>query len=345
MIFLLFFRNDYGQGCIPEILDLLKKTNYDNHPGYGLDVISMKAQDILKKKMPDTNVDIHFISGGTLTNLTLIRAILKPYEGVIACDTGHIATHETGSIEATGHKVITVPNAGGKITPTAIQQCFDDHMMSFEHMVYPKLVYISNSTEVGTVYTRDELVAIRKKCDELGLYLMMDGARLGVALMSGIDYTLNDLAKWCDLFYIGGTKNGALFGEAAVISNPAFKKHFRFIMKQSGAMLAKGWLLGVQFLGLFENDAFFTCAKHANKLAQSIQDKAHELGYPFFMKSDTNQIFLIVTREEYTYLSQYIDFEIWEKRDNMYVIRLVTSWATDPRDVELAYKYLKEAKK
>ena len=215
-------------------------------------------------------------------------------------------------------------------------------MLSYEHMVYPKMVYISNATEYGTVYTLDELKNIRAVCDELGLYLMMDGARLGVAL-STVDYTLNDLANICDVFYIGGTKNGALMGEAVVISNPELKPYFRFVMKQSGAMLAKGWLLGIQFLGLFEHDAFFGYAKQSVVLAQKIQSKLQELGYALFMKSDTNQIFVNVSKEQYQFLSEKIDFEIWEKCDDHYVIRFVTSWHTSEDEVNALITYLEQA--
>ena len=215
--------------------------------------------------MVDHTVDVHFISGGTLTNQTVIKSMLRPFEAVISCDTGHIATHETGAIEATGHKVITVQNVNGKLTPALIQKSFDEHMLTYEHLVYPKMVYISNATEFGTVYTREELIALHEKCQELGLYLYMDGARLGAALMSGVDYSLNDLAAWCDVFYIGGTKNGALMGEAVVIINDSLKPYFRFCMKQNGAMMAKGWLLGIQIAGLFEHDAFYTCLLYTSR--------------------------------------------------------------------------------
>ena len=339
---MLFFRNDYGQGCIPEILEHMNQTNMQSHVGYGEDEICAHAKQLIQSKMVDHTVDVHFISGGTLTNQTVIKAMLRPFEAVISCDTGHIATHETGAIEDTGHKVITVPNVNGKLTPSLIQKSFDEHMLTYEHLVYPKMVYISNATEYGTVYTLDELKNIREVCDELGLYLMMDGARLGVAL-STVDYTLNDLANICDVFYIGGTKNGALMGEAVVISNPELKPYFRFVMKQNGAMLAKGWLLGIQFLGLFEHDAFFGYAKQSVVLAQKIQSKLQELGYALFMKSDTNQIFVNVSKEQYQFLSENIDFEIWEKCDDHYVIRFVTSWHTSEDEVNALITYLEQA--
>ncbi|MGM9911983.1 threonine aldolase family protein [Floccifex sp.] len=341
---MLFFRNDYGQGCIEDILNILKDINYENITGYGQDEYCQKAISLIKQQIPDLDVDVHFIVGGTLTNQTIIKHVLKPYEGVIACDTGHIATHETGSIEATGHKVIMLPNNNGKLTSDVIRKCFNDHMLTYEHMVYPKMVYISNATEFGTVYTREELMDLRHICDELGLYLMMDGARLAQALMSPIcDYTINDLAKWCDVFYIGGTKNGALMGEAVVITNPEIKPFFRFNLKQNGAMMAKGWLLGVQFIGLFENDNYFKNAKHADELSSHIQDELVRMKYPLYMKSDTNQVFPVVSKKQYEYLSERVDFEIWDQREDMLVIRFATSWCTKKEDVDQLIQYLEQA--
>lgn len=341
---MLFFRNDYGQGCIPEIMELLNNTNLNSFVGYGEDDLCLQAKSLIQSKMIDHDVDIHFISGGTLTNKTVISSVLRPFEAVISCDTGHIATHETGAIESTGHKVITVPNVNGKLTPQLIRKAFYEHMLTYEHLVYPKMVYISNSTEFGTVYSRQEIEEIVSICKELDLYLYMDGARLGTALMSGVDYTLNDLAEWCDVFYIGGTKNGALMGEAVVICNESLKPFFRFCMKQNGAMMAKGWLLGIQFKGLFENDSFYRAAKHANSMAQKLQDALSELKYPFLMKSETNQIFPIVTDKEYEFLSSVVDFEIWEKQDQNIAIRFVTSWTTTKEDLDSLIEYLKQAK-
>lgn len=341
---MLFFRNDYGIGCIDEILELLGKANMETNSAYGQDKYCFKASQIIKSKMVDQNVDVHFVSGGTQTNQVMIKAALRPYEAVIATDSGHIATHETGSIEATGHKVITVNGGNGKLTPAAVKKAYNDHMLQYEHMVLPKLVYISNSTELGTVYSRSELEALRDVCDRLGLYLMMDGARIGVALMSGVDYTLNDIARWCDMFYIGGTKNGALLGEAIIIRNDELKKNFRFILKQNGALLAKGWLLGVQFIGLFENDAFYRIAEHSNKMARQIQDALPELGYPLYMRSDTNQVFLTVNPGQFEYLKKYVQFETWIVRDGGYVIRFVTNWLTTQEEVDELIIHLTKAK-
>ena len=343
MIFMLFFRNDYGKGCIPEILEALQNTNENDYEGYGLDTISKQAKELISSHMPDHNPDIHFIHGGTATNLTMIRSMLRSYQAIIACDSAHIATHETGAIEATGHKVITVANKAGKLTPESIRKAYDEHMLTYEHMVYPKAIYISNSTEYGTVYSKQELIDLRAICDELDLYLVMDGARLGVALVSGVDYTLHDLPNWVDIFTIGATKNGALFGEAVVIVNEELKEHFRFVMKQSGSMLAKGWLIGLQFLTLFQENRFFDIAMHENNMAQAIQDGIDAFGYPMFMKTNTNQIFPIVTKEQFQFLSDKISFEVWEKRENSYVIRFVTGFFTKKEDVVELLSLLKKA--
>lgn len=341
---MLFFRNDYGQGCIPEIIEIMNSTNGNSYTGYGQDEICQHAKKYIQSYILDYDVDIHFLVGGTITNQTIVKHVLKPYEAVIAVDSGHIATHETGAIEAIGHKVIPVENHNGKIKVDDIKKVFDTHMLTYEHMVYPKMVYISNSTEYGTVYTKEELLDIRKMCDELGLYLMMDGARLGVALATNPGYDLNVLANICDIFYIGGTKNGALFGEAVVITNPEIKPNFRFVMKQNGAMLAKGWLLGIQFVGLFKDNAFIKYAKHELILANKIQNHLQKIGYSLYMKSDTNQIFVNVTKEQYLFLADKIDFEIWEKNDDYYVIRFVTSWNTSEEEVQQLCDLLDQVK-
>ena len=340
---MIFFRNDYGEGCVPQILSLLVRANEESHPGYGKDDYCRRAAEIIQSKMVDVPCDIHFITSGTLANLTILRHLLRSYECVIAADTGHINTHETGAIEATGHKVITVPNSSGKVTPNAVRERYAEQLIQFEHMALPKVLYISNATELGTVYTRRELEELRTVCDELKMYMFMDGARIGAALMSGVDYTLNDIARWCDIFYIGGTKNGALFGEAVCISNPELKPYFRFVEKQSGAMLAKGWLLGIQFIGLFETDIFYKCAKRANELAQRIQEEVIRLGYPLYTRSTTNQVFVVLTRDQYEYLRKRVDCEIWETWNEQIVVRFVTSWHTSDEEVHYLNVYLKEA--
>lgn len=340
---MIFFRNDYGEGCIEPIMKLLKDSNEESHPGYGTDEYSEKAAALIQSKLPDTRADIHFIVSGTLANLTMIRHCLRPYEVVLAADTAHIVVHEAGAIEALGHKVFTIPNSNGKITPSPLEKTYLRIIEDSTILQVPKLVYISNSTELGTVYTRNELEKLSEICRKFDMYLMMDGARLGPALMSGVDYTLNDIAKWCDIFDIGGTKNGALFGEAVVITNPELKPYFRYVQKQSGAILAKGWLISLQFIGLFENDDFYKCAKHANDLAKQIQDYALELGYPIYMRSTTNQIFLVLNQVELKYLQERIDFDIWGTWDNDTVIRLCTSWHSTQDEVDYLKVYLKEA--
>lgn len=341
---MIFFRNDYGEGCIEPILDLIKKANEQSNPGYGEDKYCRQAADLIRSKMVDFHPDIHFVVGGTLANLIILKHLLRPYEGVISCDTGHINVHETGAVEAIGHKIITVPNANGKLTCNAIRHCVEEAKLQYAHMVMPKVVYISNATELGTVYTRKEMEDLRAICDELGLYLFMDGARLGSALMSGVvDYSLNDLSRWCDVYYIGGTKNGALFGEAIVIPNEQLKPYFRFVQKQTGGLLAKGWLLGIQFIGLFENDDFYKCAKHANDLAKKIQDAIIEYRYPVYTRSCTNQVFFVASPEQYDYLRSRVDFEVWDRWRDNYIIRLVTSWHTKEDEVEYLIVYLKEA--
>lgn len=339
------FKNDYSSGCIPEIIDLLKKTNNNTYLGFGMDKECEAAKQIIHSKMPDNDVDIHFIPEETTANLTIIRAALRSYQAVIACDTADIVIRETGAIEATGHSLSIVHGSDGKVTPQAIQESFDTHMLMYEKMTYPKMVYISNATELGTVYSGRELAALHDKCTELDLYLMMNGARLNTALMSGVDYTLNDLPKWVDVFTIGGTRAGALFGQAVVICNPELRQDFRFVMKQSGASLSKGWLLGLQFQGLFENDSFYKYAAYELETAKQIQQCLHNLGYPLLVKSQTNLIFPVITTRQFDYLSKLVDFEVWEKQNDQYVIRLVTAFHTTQEDVNTLCEYLEEAAK
>lgn len=341
---MLFFRNDYGQGCIQPIMDLLIKTNDESNPGYGQDKYSARAAELIQSKLPDVPSDIHFVVSGTLTNIVMIRQILRSYEAIISCNTGHIIEHEAGAIEAAGHKIISVPNSNGKLTASMVEKTVTRLRSDPNFLIEPRLVYISNATEFGTVYTRKELEDLSAVCRKLNLYLMMDGARMAQALMSGIDYSLNDIAKWVDIFSIGGTKSGALFGEAVVVTNKEIRPYFRYIQKQSGAILAKGWLIALQFIGLFENDDFYKGAGHANELGRIIQNKAIELGYPLFMKSTTNQIFVVLNPMQYEYLKDKVDFEIWTYWEDSIVIRLVTSWHTPRTDVTRLCEYLQVAK-
>ena len=328
------FRNDYSEGAYPEILKRLSEENKKQHLGYGEDEICKEAKKRVHQKLKNDECDIHFLVGGTQTNLTVISSALRPFEAVITVDSGHINVHETGAIEATGHKVIVVKGKDGKITPDGIHQAVKIH--TDEHMVKPKMVYISNATGIGTIYTKKELEEIRKVCDEYKLYLFMDGARLGAALTSSEnDLRFEDLCTYCDVFYIGGTKNGALFGEAIVIVSDKLKSDFRYMIKQRGGMLAKGWLIGVQFAELMKDNVYLELADHANKLAQKMQSRLEELGISFFIKTSTNQIFPVLPNEMLEKLSEYIDYQIWEPYDETHtIVRFVTSWATDGKEVE-----------
>ena len=323
------FTNDYSEGAHESILKALLDSNLKQSSGYGLDEYSEKAKDILKNVLKNEKIDIHFIPGGTQVNLICISSFLKQYEAAIAADTGHIAVHETGAIEACGHKVITAPSNDGKLTVNKIEKILKIH--TDEHMVKPKLVYISNATEIGTIYKKQELIDLYTYCKEKNLLFFIDGARMGSAITSKEnDLELCDLVNLCDAFYIGGTKNGALFGEALVICNDSLKEDFRYNIKQKGALLAKGRLLGIQFMELFKDDLFFNLAKHANEMAALIQDALIEENYKLLIKSPTNQIFPILPNSSIEKLREKYSFNTWEEYDeNHTVIRLVTSWATE----------------
>ena len=328
------FRNDYSEGCHPRILEALSRTNLNQTVGYGLDEHCANAAALIKRAINCQSADIHFLVGGTQTNLTAIAAFLRPHQCVLAASTGHVNIHETGAIEATGHKVVTRPTPDGKLTPALVQDMVDEHMD--EHMVKPGLVYLSQSTELGTVYTKSELEALYACCKENGLLLYMDGARLACALTSDFcDVKLTDLPYLCDAFYIGGTKNGMLFGEAMVIINDNLKSDFRFFIKQRGGMLAKGRLLGIQFEEQFRDGLYLELGRHANALAHRLQDGLEAKGYPLLQRSPTNQVFPILTPEQYERFSSFCLFETWSVlSDGRKVIRLVTSWATEPQSVE-----------
>lgn len=328
------FKNDYSEGAHPEVLKLLQETNMEQTEGYGLDPYSQQACYILKSLIQREEADIHLIPGGTQTNLIAISAFLRPHEAVISAQSGHILVHETGAIEATGHKVISVETTDGKLHPEDILQVVRFH--TDEHMVKPRLVYISNSTEIGSVYTRSELEQLAACCRENSLLFYMDGARLGSALCSeGNDVDMADLGRLMDTFYIGGTKNGALIGEALVICNESLKKEFRFMIKQRGAMLAKGRLIGIQFLALFNNNLYFSLAKHANDMAALLRRGIQEAGYTFFSESPSNQIFPILPNKLIEQLLNNYDFYVWKEIDNQHsAVRLVTSWAVKEETIQ-----------
>lgn len=329
------FKNDYSEGCHPNILEALAKTNLVQQNGYGFDEYSDEARQLIKQKIKNENADIHFVSGGTQANLLIISSVLRPHESVISAETGHIFTNETGAIEATGHKIHSVKTADGKLKPKDIQEVMDSHTNK-PHQLKQKLVYISNSTEIGTIYTKKELQNLSTFCKENNLYLFLDGARLGQALTSEIsDLTLEDIANLTDIFYLGGTKNGALIGEAIIIPNDYLKEEFGFHIKQKGAMLAKGRLLGIQFLELMKNDLYFDLAKHSNIQATKIKSAFRNKGFEFLSETFTNQIFPILTNSQIEKLSQNFDFYVWKKIDEENsAIRIITSWATPDEIVD-----------
>ncbi len=334
------FMNDYSECAHEKILELMMRLNLEQNIGYGLDVHSGKAKEYIKNKIGREDVDIHFIPGGTQTNLLVISSFLRPYQCVVSVDTGHINVHETGAVEATGHKVFTVPGKDGKLTPEEIAKALEYH--TDEHMVQPKMVYISNTTELGTIYTKAELTAISNFCKEKKLILFLDGARLASALTcKANDLTLSDIADLVDVFYIGGTKNGALLGEALVICNDSLKEDFRYLIKHRGAMMAKGFVMGMQFEALFEDNLYFELGKHANQMAERIEEALHQGGYSFYATPGTNQLFPILSKETIDQLAENFAFLTQVKIDsNHSVVRFVTSWATTEESVEALCKEL-----
>jgi threonine aldolase len=335
---LIRFDSDYSEGAHPKVLEKLTDTNLEQTAGYGEDAYCKLAIQLIKDKCNRHDADVHFFVGGTQTNLTLISAALRPHQGVITANTGHINVHESGAIESTGHKVLTLPNLDGKLTAQQIQSVYDGHFNdeNHEHMVQPKLVYISNPTEIGSIYYKAELTAISETCRKNNLILYMDGARLGYALCAeDNDLDLPTIAQLCDAFYIGGTKNGALFGEALVICNDSLKKDFRYILKQKGGMLAKGRLLGVQFVALFEDDLYFELASHSNKMAMLIKEACIRKGFSFLTPSTTNQQFPIIPNEILKKLKEKYEYCFWKEIDeNCSAVRFCTSWATKLSDVQ-----------
>lgn len=321
------FTNDYSEGAHPSILEAMTATNLEGNFGYGCDPHCEHAAALIRQKIGRPDADVHFFVGGTQTNATCICAFLRPHEAAIAAHSGHICVHETGAVEATGHKCIAMPAApGGKLTPELVRQAVAAH--PDEHMVKPRLVYVSNTTEVGGVYTTAELEALRAVCDELGLLLYLDGARLASALACG-GASFEDLGRLCDAFYIGGTKNGAIFGEAVCIMNPALKPDFRYILKQHGGMLAKGWLLGVQFEQLMRSGLYEELGEHSTRMARQLAEGLKGLGVEFLFESPSNQIFPILPDEVLAKLEGAFHWEVNATLEGgRSCIRLVCSWAT-----------------
>ena len=306
------FRNDYSEGAHPQVLAALEKNNLITTCGYSMDCFCDGAKDIVRARFSCPQADVHFMVGGTIANTTVIAAALRPWEGVIAADTGHINVHETGAIEASGHKVCAIEAPDGKLTPALVREVMRRHCDGQdEHMVLPRMVYISDATELGTIYTKSELSALHDVCREYGLYLFLDGARLPAALVAeGNDLAPADFANYCDVFYIGGTKNGLLFGEALVITNDSLKPHFRNMIKQRGGMFAKGFLFGTQFKAYFKDDLWLSMARHAVSQAQRIQAAAIEKGYSLYAVSPTNQVFLVLSHAQIERLKQDFAFEL-----------------------------------
>jgi threonine aldolase len=319
------FRNDYSELCHPELLDALLKASQEQNNGYGLDKHSNHAKQLIKEKLESEDCEIHFVTGGTQANASVISHILRPYEAVLACSTGHINVHETGAIEATGHKVYAVSGKDGKLTPADVEKALDYHQD--EHMVKIGMVYISQSTEIGTVYTYSELHNLYEYCKANNLYLYIDGARLSSGLAAS-DVKFNELKGLCDCVYIGGTKIGMLSGEAIVLFNNQLKPYFRYHIKNKGAMLAKGFVVGIQFEAAFKNDLYFKLGQHENELAGFLSNELNRLGIPLLSESQTNQIFPIFSKEQVEQLQKLYDFELWEPVGDKIAIRFVTSWFT-----------------
>jgi len=332
------WNNDYNHGAHPAILAALQETNVNSYGGYGLDEWCEKARQMILSHLGGADAEVHFLLGGTQANFTVINAALRPYQGVICAESGHIHAHETGAIEHGGHKIHVIKGELGKLTARAVAAEAEAFRVSGvqEHITQPKLVYISFPTEFGTVYSKQELEELSAVCREYRLYLFVDGARMGYGLgAEGCDVTLADLARLADAFYIGGTKCGALMGEAVVLVNDDFKDHFRSYIKQNGGMLAKGWLLGLQFATLFENGLYFSITKKAVADAMRIRDAFRAKGIPFHMESPTNQQFVVFTEEQMKKIGQRHIFEyIAPVEESRHCVRFCTSWSTLPEDVE-----------
>lgn len=346
---MIYFNSDYLEGAHPSIMKRLAETNMAQSVGYSEDEYCAAAREKIKAACEAPDADVHFLVGGTQTNTTVIASILRPYQGVIAPTSGHINCHETGAIESTGHKVLALPTDNGKITAQQIEEYYLWHHTSpdFEHIVMPGMVYISYPTEGGTIYSKAELTAIYETCQRCGLPLYIDGARMGYGLMSDeCDLTLPELASLCDVFYIGGTKVGALFGEAVVVMNPALKKDFRFFMKQRGGMLAKGRLLGIQFDTLFTDDLYLKISRHAIDMAHQIREIFVSAGYPLLFDSPTNQQYPIMPDSELAEIGKNFGYEYWERVDETHSgVRFCASWATTQENVDALREAVNNLKK
>lgn len=343
------FDSDYIEGAHPAILDALVRTNFEQTAGYGVDKFCQEAREIIRRHCKDDSLGVEFLVGGTQTNVTVIDAFLHSYQGVISADSGHINVHETGAPEATGHKVIALPSPDGRLSLQQIKDCYEAHWNdpAHEHTVQPGMVYLSCPAENGLIYKKAELESISEYCHANGIYLFVDGARMGYGLQSDeCDFTLVDLARMCDVFYIGGTKVGALFGEAVVFRNKEMQRSFRYAIKQHGGMLAKGRLLGIQFATLLKDGdecLYFKLARHADRMAQQIKNSFIAKGIRMWNDSATNMQFPILTKEQQKFLAQDFVFEYWGKYDDKCdVVRFCTSWATRQESVDKLCKVIEE---
>lgn len=334
---MLYFKNDYSEGACQQVLDALVKTNFEKLSNYGSDFYTESAKNKIREFLNCPQADIFFLIGGTQTNKTVIDSMLEKYEGVIAADTGHISMHEAGAIEATGHKVITLKGKDGKVIPHELKK----YLSSFyaddnrEHMVFPGMLYISHPTEYGTLYTKEELTSLALICEEYSLPLYLDGARLGYGLNSAdTDVSAVDIARLCDVFYIGGTKVGALCGEAVVFTKNNTPRHFMTIVKQNGALLAKSRLVSVQFDALFTDNVYMKISENAINQSDKLRKAFKEKGYRFYLESGTNQIFIVLENNVLKELQKKVHVDIWEPFDEMHtVVRFATSWATTDNDI------------
>lgn len=346
---MIYFHNDYNQMCHPRVMERLQSLQASSMMGYGMDTCCHRAAAMIRTACGSQDVAVHFLVGGTQANLTVISAALRPHEAVIGAHTAHINVHETGAIEATGHKVIGLPSDDGKITSEQVEQLLLAHLSDSdrEHTARPRMVYISQSTEMGTIYSKDELTALSHVCRKFGLYLFVDGARLGYALAAqGADLTLQDMAELCDVFYIGGTKQGAMMGEAVVISNSRLADEFRYLIKQHGGMLAKGWLLGAQFEALLEDGLYFLLAARADQLADRIRHTLLASGIPQDVPGVTNQVFPVLSLGQMAQVeSQFTFSKIRQIDETHWCVRFCTSWASTEKDVDALCEKLREIAK
>ena len=341
---MLHFENDYNKGAHPALLEALVQTNLEGLSGYGTDKYTVRAIEKIRQATKCPRAQVTFLSGGTQTNQVVIDALLQSYQGVIAAETGHIASHEAGAIEFSGHKVLALPHQDGKLQPALVRQYIEDFYAdgNHEHMVFPGMVYISHPTEYGTLYSKSELEQLAQICKQFEIPLFLDGARLGYGLAADTDLDLATIAELTDVFYIGGTKMGALIGEAVVFTKNNQPKHFVPIVKQHGALLAKGRLVGVQFDRLFTDNLYLELGRHGIEMARRLRAILEEKGYPFYLQSPTNQQFIILENDQLEKLSQAgLAYSFWEKYDeNRTVIRLATSWSTSQEDLNELKKIL-----